>query len=688
MQVLNSKKSESTKGSLSCLAFCAAMLSSSLLFAADIYAPIKKYEPIENPQPIITESQEQTKAENATLENIQDKEPAALIEDTSMPEFRDYSSQVDKKHKVNDIAYGEILFDYFNNDFESAIVKTRTAQQKNSLRHNSVHTELLLAQLYILEGLPAQAEKTLIAISKNRVSDHTRNLALYQLVRIYTYQGKLQEAQHLLETQFSNLNELNDLERKILLANIYTKQKNAEGVKQILAEVDPAITRNAYMKYNFAADNLNIASDDLALPVLQELGQGVHEDLESRSIKDFANLTLGVYHLKHEELEEAKTYFKAVGYIGPHSTAALYYISWIELKEDNLKAAFAYLVDLSQRNPTDPYVGKSFLLRPYALEKIGSTHLALSGYLKAYEIYDRLINDVDTTINIINSDVWLEKLSPPSLESISMYEKIPPKPGWIDTQTNEANFLIDLYASDSFAVMYQNFWELELLNRDLKDKNQKFAVLQLQKETHDTKFSELAPEAKALLSSRRIQLIENRLQQINQQITDIAIDNDFLAAPTPEQASRLNKIAYLHSILDKEPADQYLVQRRYLHYLEGVNAWNMSQNSFERQWKIKKQYKELKDLLDETETHKQRIQLGIDNIDYYQTIMPRLNRLSLELEIRIKQTELLSLKIQKQMRQEALAALEERKKEYKTLKVRSRLSAARLQDSVVTGGKR
>src|SRR5690606_11370264 len=97
---------------------------------------------------------------------------------------------------------------------------------------------------------------------------------------------------------------------------------------------------------------------------------------------------------------------------------------------------------------------------------------------------------------------------------------------------------------------------------------------------------------------------------------------------------------------------------------------------------------ELKSLLDETETHKQHIQLGINNVDYYQTIMPRLNRLSLELEIRIKQIELLSLKLQKQMRQDALTVLEARKKEYKTLKVRSRLAAARLQDSVVTGGKK
>lgn len=679
-------KSIGLQGGLPCLLLCASMISSTLLFAAGDYAPVRANDsPQESPKPIITETKE---TEELKKETISSQEKTALIEDTSLPDFRDYSSQVDRKHKVDDIAYGEILFDYFNNDFEKAIVKTRTAQQKNVLKHNNVHSELLLAQLYILEGLPTRAEQTLQVIAQNRVSEQTRNLALFQLVRIYTYQGKLKEAQNLLETQFTGLTEVKELERKVLLANIYTLQKNAEGVKQILADANPEITRNAYVKYNFAANNLNVTNDELALPVLQELGQGMHEDLESRSIKDFANLTLGVYHLKREELEQAKTYFKAVGYIGPHSTAALYYISWIELKENNLKSAFAYLVDLSQRNPTDPYVGKSFLLRPYALEKIGSTHLALSGYLRAAEIYERLINDVDTTINIINSDVWLQKLAPQTMESITLYEKIPPKPGWIDTQTNEANFLIDLYSSDHFAVVYQNFWELELLARDMKDKNQKFSVFQLQKQTHDAKFSALAPEAEALLNSRRIQLIENRLQQINDEITEIAAGNDFLSAPTPEQANRLNKIAYLHSILDKEPADQYQVQRRYLSYLEGVNAWNVSQDSFERQWKIKKQYKELKSLLDETETHKQHIQLGINNVDYYQSIMPRLYRLSLELEIRIKQIELLSLKIQKQMRQDALAVLEARKKEYKTLKVRSRLAAARLQDSVVTGGKK
>ena len=612
----------------------------------------------------------------------------ALFPEDDIYSNTDVPSVVDRPHKVKDLAYGEILLDYYSNRNYKALVRARMAQEQNELNENSNHTDLLLAQLYILEGLPSKAEESLNKILKKNLSASTRNRALFQLARIYSYQGNLDSAKRILATELQNLSGLLELDRKVLLVNIHSKQKNKEAVKKILESLSPDDTRNFYTKFNIASAGLLVEEFETSIPLLISLSSGEHTDLESRSVKDTANLSLGHYHLKRDELEEAKNYFSKISYVGPHSNEALYFLAWIALKQDQTKIAFALWVDLSKRNPADLHVGKSFLIRPYTLEKLNSSHLALSGYLRASELYEKLISDVDNTIEVVNSDIWLQKLHPGSLDSISMYEKIAKQPGWIKTQKNEANFLIDLYSSDQFALIHQNFWELELSNQNLKKQRKKFTVFELQQSTHDEKFDRLVPEAQVMMSSDRNQGIQDRLEAIENEVKQVTELNNFLAAPTQEQLNRLEKIKYLKSVLDNEPADQYLDQRRYLSMLEGINAWDMSQDVYERQWKIRQQYQELSKLLKQTEQHRSQILAGIEKANYYEVLMPRINRVSDNLELKIQQTELLSLKLQKLMRSQALEILEARRKEYKTLRVRAKLAAARLQDSIVTKGKK
>jgi len=242
--------------------------------------------------------------------------------------------------------------------------------------------------------------------------------------------------------------------------------------------------------------------------------------------------------------------------------------------------------------PADQECGKRYVIRQSTLEKFGSSLLVLSGYFRGSELFERLIEDVDSTISIIESESWLEKLRPASLDSTTMYEKILKQPGWIKTQTNEANFLIGLYSSDEFAIIYQNFWELELLLQNTAKQRNKFQVFQLQQDTHNEKFDRLIPEAKVVLDSGRSERLIERIESIEQEIKKITIDNNFLAAPTEKQAEYLEKFKYLESILDNEPIEKAKDQRRYLTTLTGTNSWDMSQDMNARPWKIREQYRE------------------------------------------------------------------------------------------------
>ena len=617
----------------------------------------------------------------------QEIELNALFTENSALDEMTQGPLLDRGHGVEDLAYGEILFNYFTEQNYEALIKARIAQEKNELTENKDHVILILAQLYIIEGLPFKAEQALKQLAPGKISKQTRDKTLFQLVRLHSYQGNLDSAVSILKNDLTNLPPAAELERRVLLSNIYVKQKNFAGMQETLDGIKPENTRNAYLTYNIASAGLLLDYETSALPLLQQIASNTHSDLESRSLRDKANLTLGSHFLKKEDYQNAYDYLSQVSYAGPHSSEALYYLGWIQIKRGDPKAAFPFWVDLSKRNPTDPFVGKSYLIRPYTLEKIKSTHPALSGYLRAGELYEQLLKDVDQTIEIINSQVWLDKLTPPSLGSADMYERIPKKPGWLKTQTNEINFLLNLYSSDTFTNIHQNFWELELLKRDLSSYKDKFAVFQLQQDTHKAKYSTLTPEAEALMSSRKLAQNKQRFEAIEIEMKAIAAQSDYLSAPSQTQQNYLQRIERLKNMLDQEPANQYLFQRRYLAMLEGILKWDMSQDANDRQWNIRRQYRELQILNEQTLAHEEQIKTGIKQVDYYQNLMPEINRVSNQLDIKLQQIELLSLMSQKLMRQQALSILEQRKSEYKKLKVRAQLAAARLQDNIVTGGK-
>jgi len=245
-------------------------------------------------------------------ENEGDQEPSALFPNKDGSVDIDIPNLIDQAHKVQDLAYGEILLDYYTNNNFDALIRARIAQDQNELQKNSQHVELLLAQLYILEGLPKEAEAALKRIDIGRVSDQTRNRALFQLARINLYQGDLDSAKRILESEIGKLNGSLELERKSLLTNIYSAQNNKEAIDKILLETDSNLTRNAYIKYNLASAGIFSGNEDFALPILLELSTSDHVDLESRSLKDQVNLNLGLYYLKQEKLAEAKQYFNLV----------------------------------------------------------------------------------------------------------------------------------------------------------------------------------------------------------------------------------------------------------------------------------------------------------------------------------------------------------------------------------------
>ena len=53
---------------------------------------------------------------------------------------------------VQDLAYGEVLFEYFQEDYFSALTRLLAAQERGELEHHGAEAELMLGGLYLSYG--------------------------------------------------------------------------------------------------------------------------------------------------------------------------------------------------------------------------------------------------------------------------------------------------------------------------------------------------------------------------------------------------------------------------------------------------------------------------------------------------------------------------------------------------------
>ncbi|HEX4937517.1 MAG TPA: hypothetical protein VFX11_02515, partial [Candidatus Kapabacteria bacterium] len=65
---------------------------------------------------------------------------------------------IDQPHPVGDLAYGDLLFEYYQQRYFAAITKILVAQQRGLLSRDAEHTQILLGALYISYGMLDKGE--------------------------------------------------------------------------------------------------------------------------------------------------------------------------------------------------------------------------------------------------------------------------------------------------------------------------------------------------------------------------------------------------------------------------------------------------------------------------------------------------------------------------------------------------
>ena len=500
--------------------------------------------------------------------------------------------------EVQDLAYGDVLFYFFQDDYFDSITRLLAARQLGRIPHTQEEAELLLGGLYLSLGEHVEAGRIFEALLKKNTSEFVRNRAWFYLGKVWYQRGYLQESERALREVSDKTDPRINAERYMLLAQLMMRQGRYDDAIAALSGWKGAPDWTAYAQFNLGV--ALVRSDRLpqAITYLDRVGNMQTRSEELLALKDKANLALGFALLQAQRAAEAKPILQRVRLEGPYSSKALLGVGWADAAVGEFKRALVPWLALRKRSLLDSAVQESFLTVPYAYAQLSAMGQAAEYYSSAVESFDAELKRIDDSIEGIRSGKLLDRLlDDDKKDTLSWYWQLTSVPN-----APESRYLYALLASNEFQEGLKNYRELNFMSRNLDDWREDVLAYDDMLDTRQEAYNRRVPKADAVLAATDLDGLTQKRVDFESRINEIEKSNDVAALGTPEEQETWARLRRIEDYLTAHPDDPDLAEMREKHRLmKGVMYWRLSESFKARLWNERRSVKELAGYLKDTQ---------------------------------------------------------------------------------------
>lgn len=495
---------------------------------------------------------------------------------------------------VQDLAYGEVLFEYFQEDYFSALTRLMAAQQRGELPNHGAEGELLLGGLYLSYGQHRLAGEIFERVLQQSVEPELHDRAWFFLAKIWHQRGYLPEAEAALARITGELPEDLEPERHMLYAQILMDQGRFDQALTALESWRrPSDAWVGYAKYNIGVALVRLGRIEDGARVLDEVGQLDPENPDLDALRDKANVALGYAWLQAARPVEAKPSLQRVRLTGPFSNKALLGVGWSDAESADFQAALAPWLALRERSLLDSAVQESLLAVPYAFAQLGADKQAADHYVDAVEAFAREIRRLDESIESIEQGALISELlahRPGEADEASGWywrlERIP--------DSVESRYLYELLASNRFQEGLKNYRDLVELNRNLDRWNESLGAFDDILDTRQRAYETRLPNIDTALSSVDLDAMVARRVELESHLQSIERSEDVVALGTAKEQELWATIEGLEPQLALLPNDAAGEEARAKHrFLRGLLLWDLRRDYKARLWAERKALSDL-----------------------------------------------------------------------------------------------
>lgn len=466
---------------------------------------------------------------------------------------------------VRDLAWGEVLFRHYQQDRMGALVRLGMAEARGELPFHGSEARLLKGGLYLAWGLRDEAAGIFDELLAGEAPPAQRDQAWYWLARIRHERGEQARALDALgriggQLPATMAADRVDLEGRVLLA-----LGRYPEAAQLLADSRQPGAWRAFADFNRAVALARSGQAEAALPLLDALGRARGGGEELATLRDRANLALGLARLDAGDADGARAAFDRVRLESPYAARALLAAGWAEADRARFRAALGPWSTLATLQDADGAALEAMLAMPWAWHQIDEPGESVLGYRRAAAACEAELRRLATATDAARGSELLAFVT-----ADPERERAPaagPLPAYLHT----------LAVDHPFRAVAADLRDLHMLRENLLEWRRSLGALRDMVETRRARFAQVAPRIEQRLADDELDALESRYLAAEQRLADVrsAADPAALASTGERRLSR--RIEALEARVGTLPAgEERDAMRERLRRLSGALAWQLN----------------------------------------------------------------------------------------------------------------
>jgi hypothetical protein len=375
-------------------------------------------------------------------------------------------AEIVNNFSTHDLEYGVVLFDYFQQDYFSALIEQEYAQTIGNPIALSDEGQVMKGGMMLSYGMGDNAKKIFDDLLEQSVPVPVKNRAWFYLAELFYSKSDLVNARAALARISGEL-------PKDLYTDYHYLETlvNQSGIRltsedQKLNHVTKDNPHYPYLLFNLAIFQLKNSELDQAVENLEKVTTyaGISEELSL--LADRARHGLAELAIKHGKLVNAWNYLKEIRTTGFYSNRALLSYAWAAINLKQFNQAIPALEILNNRSITIPEVQEGKVLLAHLYEQEGSPRKALKCNILSEKEFHQ-------GIEMINAARQVIKKQDVPREFIENLHAMMDDTDWYHTKPTVnyhklTPFLIDLMASHPFNETLRELADLYSIEANLE----------------------------------------------------------------------------------------------------------------------------------------------------------------------------------------------------------------------------
>ena len=595
-------------------------------------------------------------------------------------------------HVVRDPYYGEVLYQYFQDQYFTALTELMAAQGQGRLSHHDDEAEVLRGGLLLSYGLHRQAGEIFEQLIARHARPDVQDRAWYFLARVRYQRGLDADAEAALDKIAHPLPEPLEEQRQLMKAQLQMARGDFAGATRGLsALVHPASATwfssappvSLYARYNLGIAQVRGGDVARGTAVLDAIGTMPGPDEETRALRDRANVALGFAALQAGKPQEARRVLERVRLQGPSANKALLGFGWAAASLKHYDDALVPWTELTTRDADDAAVLEARIAVPYAYGELGASRQALALYQDALAAFDREHAALADSITALRQGALVPALAERNTQpargwqaqDIALLPPALPHPG----------HLAAVLAQNDFQEGFHAWRDLQFLARNLSGWREQLGIFDDMLANRRQGYAERLPRIHARSGTLDVDALQKRYDALAAEVAQAERDADGRALANDAERALMTRADHARELLEKAQAaggDPSLdAARERLRLVQGALAWQLAQAQTPRLWDAKKGLRATAGgLAQGREQEAELARAERDEPRRFGTLSARIAALRQRLDVLSPRVAALSAEEQRALQDLAIAALQQQQERLAGYSAQARVAIAQLYD--------